>query len=485
MWRALKALAGRPAYHGAVFAALAAAIFFAHLGESHLANYDDCYYAQKAKEIARDGDWLTPHFAGVPRLDNGPLFLWLMALAMSVLGVTNFGAIFFSAVSGVLCVWLVRRIALRLGQDAFTAWAAAFVLLTTQYFMKYARHAMFDVFLTLLFLFAVDRYLAARSGRPRQWLWVGLAAGLGVLTKSVLGLFPLALCVLHAIATRGPRALRDPWPWVALGVCLATFLPWYALQALAHGERFFAEHVRWLLWERAFVLAPAKRTLAGSFDYLTGITSVYWPWLPFALIGAWRIRRDRNTALLLGLWIAIVVGTMSLANEKKLWYVMTVFPCLALLSARTLGDWIASPSARERTIAGGFGVLLLLAAVLNLTPVPLSRARRPDLQVMALVARASVPAGEKVWNLDQEYWATNNQFLFYSDRELSEPLRDPEAVRRRLDEGATALLTVSAYDRVAAPDRARYPAIARSGDWVLVRRAPAAPAVLPVELGER
>ncbi|MGH7724627.1 MAG: ArnT family glycosyltransferase [Candidatus Eiseniibacteriota bacterium] len=488
MWRALKALAARTELHGAAFATLAAAILFAHLGETHLANFDDCYYAQKAKEMVRGGDWLTPHFAGIPRLDNAPLFLWLMALAMRVLGVTNFAAILFSAVSGVLCIVLVRRVALRLGFDAFTAWMAAFVLLTTQYFMKYARHAMFDVFLTLLFLFAVDRYLVARAGRPRQWIWVGVAAGLGVLTKSALGPFPLAVCLLHFVLTRGPSALRDPWPWAAAGACILTFLPWYVYSAIVHGERFFAEHVRWLLWERAFVLTPAKRTVAGSFDYLKGIAQTYWPWLPFALVGASRLRRDRNAGLLLALWFVIVVGTMSLANEKKLWYVMTAFPCLALLSSRAIGAWIRSAQARERTIAGGFAFLLALAAVLNLTPVASSRARRPDLQVMARVARDAVPPGEKIWNLDQDYWGTNNQFLFYSDHELSEPLGDPRLVHEKLALGGTALLTRSGYERVAAAaDSSVLAVIARSGDWSLVRRAaaPTAPAAIPAELGGR
>jgi len=461
---------------------------FAHLGETHLANFDDCYYAQKAKEMVRDGQWLTPHFAGVPRFDNAPLFLWLMALAMSVLGVTNWAAVLASALSGVACIGLVRRIALRLGADAFEAWAAAFVLLTTQYFLKYARHAMFDVFLTLLFLVAIDRYLVARAGRPRQWAWIGLMAGLGVLTKSVLGLFPLAVCVLHFALTRGPRALRAPGPWLALAVCVATFAPWYASQAITAPDRFFAEHVRWLLWERAFVLEPQKRSVVASFGYLIEIARTYWPWLPFALAGAWGYARaaargagrDREAALLLCLWVVVVVGTMSLATEKKLWYVMSVFPCLALLAARAAATWIRSEEARWRTMAGGFAFLALLAAALQWTPLRASTARRPDLQALALVARETVPAGRTVWNLDQGYWSTNNQFLYYADRPLSQPLGDPAQVRARLDRGEFALLTPKGYERVVGGAAERYPVVARAGGWVLAHGGAPVPAVLPM-----
>ena len=64
---------------GTILLVLAAMIVFAKLGATHLAAFDDCYYAQKAKEMVRSGDWFTPHFAGHPRWDNPPLFLWMMA----------------------------------------------------------------------------------------------------------------------------------------------------------------------------------------------------------------------------------------------------------------------------------------------------------------------------------------------------------------------------------------------------------------------
>ncbi len=472
-----RALAARPALHGAAFLLLATATLFAHLGETHLANFDDCYYAQKAKEMLATGDWLTPHFGGVPRFDNAPLFLWLMALSFAVFGVTDWAAILFSALSGVAGVWLVRRVALRLGADAFGAWAAAFVLLTTQYFLKYARHAMFDVFLTLLFLVAIDRYLAWRAdGRLREWAWIGFMAGCGVLTKSVLGLFPLAVITLHLLLTRGPRALREPGPWFALAVCALTFLPWYVTQAIAAPDRFFAEHVRWLLWERAFVLAPEKKSFASYFGYVVELARTYWPWLPVALTGMGLSARDalrgpgreRDTALLLFLWVAVVVGTMSLATEKKLWYVMSAFPCLALFGARALSGWIRSDAARLRTIAAGFALLAVLAAALNWTPLRSSRDRRPELTEVARIARSIVPSGTTVWNLDQDYWGTNNQFLFYADRPLSEPLGDPEHVREKLAAGEFALLTREGWAAVQ-DGVAPFDVVARTGPWVLVR----------------
>ncbi|HEY6194610.1 MAG TPA: phospholipid carrier-dependent glycosyltransferase, partial [Candidatus Eisenbacteria bacterium] len=99
-----------PRAQGAILAAGAALVILARAGVGPLANYDDAYYAEKAKQMLRTGDWLTPRFGGVERLDNPPLFLWLMAGSFAVLGVTSFAAVLWSALAGVGCVVLTHRL---------------------------------------------------------------------------------------------------------------------------------------------------------------------------------------------------------------------------------------------------------------------------------------------------------------------------------------------------------------------------------------
>jgi 4-amino-4-deoxy-L-arabinose transferase-like glycosyltransferase len=477
-----------------LLALLAAFIVFAHLGEGHLANFDDCYYAEKAKEMVQGGDWITPHFAGIPRLDNPPLFLWLMAISFRVLGVTDYAAILFSALAGVLSIVLVHRLARRLRLDGFEAWCAGFVLLTTQYFLKYSRHAMFDVFLTFLFLVAIVAYVRALEGSRRWYLVVGIAAGLGVLTKSVLGLFPWAVAVVHLVWSGRARELRSPWLLGGLAMTGLVVAPWYGIQMHLAGDHFLDEHVRWLLWERGFGSDRAARPWWSYFDYVREIATLYWPWLPLAAAGmALSARRafvggrsaagpawsGADTPRLLIAWFAVVVGVMSLGAEKKLWYVMSVFPCLALFAAMAAGAWIRDETKRGRVVRGGLAVLLLGAVVLNLTPVLGRHPRRPDLQQIAYVTRATVPAGEKLLNLDARYWPIANQFLFYSGHEITQPLHDPAAVRRGLQNGRYALLTDRGYAEVVGADSTFFPAIAVSGAWRLVRAAPAIPATIP------
>jgi 4-amino-4-deoxy-L-arabinose transferase-like glycosyltransferase len=471
----------RPSAQTPLLGLVATLVLFGRLGQGVLANYDDCYYAQKAKEMLQGGDWLTPHFAGHVRLDNPPLFLWLIAAGFTIFGVGKIGAAFCSAAAGVACVLLLPRLARRLGFDEFEAWSAGVILLTTQYFLKYAQHAMMDVVLTLFFLIALDGYLSGTERKGWGWARLGLFTGLGVLMKSVLGLFPLIVVGVHRLTVRGRRALLEPGPWIAAIAAAVVAAPWYAYQLKAHGDQLAAEHFRWLIWSRGLVDAGTEGVDNGPFGYLTRIASVYWPWLPFAVGGCWleiqcaldpeQPAETRSSARLVLIWLVVVLGVMSVGHVKKLWYVMSVFPCLALLSARAVSRLIRSDRARHRATVAAGTVLVLFAAVVALTPLGTARERQPGLHRTALEARARVPKGEKVINLDAPYWDVANVFLFYSDHDLTEPVVDPARVREGLQRGDWALIRSGRLGDVLGPGAGDGDVAARSDDWALVKPA--------------
>lgn len=480
----------RPPLADAALLLVALLMVFAHLGEGHLANFDDCYYAQKAKEMTRSGDWATPHYDGQVSLDNPPLFLWLMAGSFLAFGVRDYAAILPSALSGVLCIVVLHRLGRRLRFGPFAAWTAAVVLLTTQYFLKYSRHAMFDVFLTLLFLLAIGAYLRAREGRGlAAYALLGVLCGLGVLTKNVLGLFPLAVAGLH-LAWSGPR--RDLARFMAAPLAtLLTIAPWYAFQLEANGPRLIEEHFRWLILERGLAASSGEPGWGNYAGYLRDLATIYWPWLPAAAWGiVIAVRRaggrperaegreraawtDGDTARLLLLWLLVVIGVMSVGREKKLWYVMSAFPALALCAALAIESWIPPGAARRRTVLASVAALGAIALWLNVGPMRHGTMRQPELYRIARIVSATVPAGERVVNYDNGYWSIQNLFLFYSDHGLTLPATDPDSVRAALDRGALALVASRRVGEIASVDPERYPVMVRSGDWSLLRGATA------------
>ncbi|HYJ33526.1 MAG TPA: phospholipid carrier-dependent glycosyltransferase [Candidatus Binatia bacterium] len=481
----------RPAAATLALALLAVFIVFAHLGEGYLANFDDCYYAQKAKETVAGGDWVTPHYDGQVSLDNPPLVLWLMAGSFLLLGVRNVAAILPSAIAGVLCVVLLHRLALRLGLSAFAAWCAAVVLLTTQYFLKYSRHAMFDVFLTLLFLLAMHAYLRAREGRPAFYALLGVLCGLGVLTKNVLGLFPLVVAALHLAWTgRARDLLRLPF-WLAPLAAAATVAPWYLAQLGAHRAQFVEEHFRWLLLERGFAPTSGEPGWINYLGYARDLATYYWPWLPVAVWGiVLAVRRavKRNPvtgtlspdmAKLILLWLVIVIGVMSAGREKKLWYIMTAFPALALAASLSLDAWFRGESTRRRAVTGSLALLATLALALNFAPSRRGAERLPGLDTIARAVSTAAAPGARIVNYANGYWSIQNFMLFYSDHGLTKPTSDPDSVRAALDGGALALVATRRTAEIAGPDSAHYRVWVRSGAWALMRAGPDLPVTIP------
>jgi len=473
----LRALLLDPRAQGGLLVAGAALIMLSRAGIGPLPNYDDAYYAEKAKQMLRTGDWLTPRFAGIERLDNPPMALWLMAASFAVLGVTSLAAVLWSALAGVACVWLTRRLALALGREPFEAWAAGLVLLGTGYFLKYANHAMFDVLTTLFFLGAILAYVRAAAGEGwRGWLVVGLATGLGVLTKSVLGVLPLLVIALHLLwMRRVTAAVRAGAGWAPV-VAVLVVLPWYGYQLATHRDQFVREHIAWLLVQRGLGTGHEAASTASPFAYVREIATTYWPWLPFAAAGlgiavrsALRRGHDAFAASLVGLWPLVVIGLLSLAHEKKLWYAMSAFPALALLSARAIAAWVRSPRARARTVLAGFAVVFTAGAVLALTPIGIPPVRRPDIQSLAESARSLVPAATPIAFAGGNYFSIAHQFVFYSDRRLVDGFPDAAALRGALDRGDWALASADRYTHDLAADSLRYATARAAGKWRLVR----------------
>ena len=489
----LRALLLDPRAHFVLLTACAALVIFARAGAGPLANYDDAYYAEKAKQMLRTGDWLTPRFAGIERLDNPPLFLWLMAGSFALLGVTSFAAVLWSALAGVACVALTHRLARRLGCDAFESFASGLVLLGTGYVLKYANHAMFDVFLAALFLLVLLAYRRAWEGERPAWIAIGAISGLAVLTKSALGLFPLLVIGLHLLWSRRVRRALASGAWLAPLVLVAVLLPWYGYQLAVHRDAFVREHVAWLLFQRGLGTGVEAASPWSPFGYVRELALTYWPWLPCAAFGLWLAAREsfapvtvytsasptprewkpRDSSRLLFAWPVTVLVLLSAAHEQKLWYAMGVFPALALLSARALGRWLPGEHARSTAVLGGFGLAAAAGAFLALTPLGAPPPRRPDIQALAEAARSMTAPGDTILFAGGNYYSVAHQFVFYSDRLLRPGAAGPAEARAGLERGRWALVPNDRYARVSAGNDARYPKVVAAGGWALVHRAPA------------
>ena len=66
--------------------------FFVGLGRPAITDSDEAFYAEAAREMVANGDWITPHYNGQHRFEKPVLYYWLAAFAYLVAGVGEFAA---------------------------------------------------------------------------------------------------------------------------------------------------------------------------------------------------------------------------------------------------------------------------------------------------------------------------------------------------------------------------------------------------------
>jgi 4-amino-4-deoxy-L-arabinose transferase-like glycosyltransferase len=71
---------------------LAGLLLFPTLGRGSLRDWYEAIYAEVAREIWKDGDWITPQLHGKPWFEKPPLYLWTSAAAYQVIGARSASA---------------------------------------------------------------------------------------------------------------------------------------------------------------------------------------------------------------------------------------------------------------------------------------------------------------------------------------------------------------------------------------------------------
>lgn len=151
-----------------------------------------------------------------------PLAPWLLYVFFRVFG--RIGPFLLSQLSiaaTLILVWCTGRRLMSPGRALLGAALTMGVAFYTQPALEFNHNiAQMPVWPALAWLFLA----ALQDGRQRQWLALGLVAGLGLLTKYTVLVF-LACLGLYLLLTPARRRLCQRGPWLALGVALLVLLP--------------------------------------------------------------------------------------------------------------------------------------------------------------------------------------------------------------------------------------------------------------------
>ncbi|MDU9022809.1 lipid IV(A) 4-amino-4-deoxy-L-arabinosyltransferase [Pseudomonas corrugata] len=338
---------------------------------------DETRYAQISQGMLLSGDWVSPHFMSLRYFEKPAAGYWMIALGQALFGENLFGVRIASAISIGLSVMLCYLLARRLWNDPRKSFVCALLYMSLTVVAGAAGYANLDP----QFTFWVNLSLAAlwfaldsngRNQRLIGWAMLGLACGMGFLTKGFLAwLLPVLIALPWMAWQRRWRELLVFGP-LAIAVAIIVSLPW----ALAvHAEE--PDYWRFFFWHehiRRFAGDDAQHDSPWWF-YLPLLVAFSLPWvalLPPALRQAWQTRRQASIAFLL-LWLLMPLLFFSLSKGKLPSYILPCLLPLALLLGHALADRLEHKQGRSLAMNGWLNLVLGLLALLALVYLQLKK----------------------------------------------------------------------------------------------------------------
>lgn len=284
-------------------------------------------------------------------MDFPPLIAVLANTARALFGDTLFSIRLFPALAGTVLIVLTALIARELGGRRLAQGIAAFSALLAPVFLRPAalfQPVVFDqLWWTLGFLALVK---ISRTGNNRLWLVLGVAGGLGLLTKFSIGFFAVGV-LAGLLLTPQRRWLASPWPYAAAGL------------ALIIGSASVVGQIRLGFPVAGYMSELQESQLArvSAAEFLGGQLMLLGPALLLAIAGlvylfqAEAMRPYRAIA-----WTCVTIFLLLLILRGKAYYVAPIYP--ALLAAGGVALEAASSRAR-RVLVPAFALVMLAAGI--------------------------------------------------------------------------------------------------------------------------
>jgi 4-amino-4-deoxy-L-arabinose transferase-like glycosyltransferase len=304
-----------------------------------LFNPDEGRYAEIPREMLSGGDWVIPHLNGLDYIEKPPLQFWATATAYRFLGVNEFSARLYTALTALATVAVMGFLARRLwGKDA--GWRAAAILSGMFMFVVLGQLMTLDMSLSFWMTASLAGFLLAQQGARTERLWMLVAwsaAALGVLTKGlVAAAIPAAVLVIYSLWSRDFLPWRKLHAALGLPLFLSITVPWHWLAALKLDDflQFFFVHEH---FARYLTPIAERQEPWWFFGYVFLLGTV--PWTIPALrvvISGWRSAEPPGQfrpTLFLWIWVIFICVFFSLSDSKLMPYILPAIPALAVLIA--------------------------------------------------------------------------------------------------------------------------------------------------------
>lgn len=330
----------RTSHYILILLAFSTFIFAFGLGNMALTDPDESFYAETAREMLQENEWVTPMIFGKPQFEKPILYYWLIAISYKLFGINEFAARFPSAVFAVLGIVGIFYLG-RLLFSSLCGFLSALITATNVQYIVFGRACVTDVVLSVFLLYAFLFALMGWADKTKGYFFLSaIMVGLGVLTKGPIALFIFAAVIfLYLIFGKQFGKLKEVPITLSILAMLAVVLPWYIMVYKANGSVFINEFFGFQNLTR--FTHPEHRIGDTPFFYIPVILGGFAPWSIFLPFAAWRFfKKDKKESkveaykVFFAAWFLVVFLFFSISRTKLVTYIFPLFPVLSIMVGR-------------------------------------------------------------------------------------------------------------------------------------------------------
>jgi 4-amino-4-deoxy-L-arabinose transferase-like glycosyltransferase len=340
---------------------------------------DAAQYASISREMSVNGHYLTVLHRNHDYLDKPPLHFWLAAMSFKVFGVSTIAYKLPSFLFILIGFYATFRLGTRLLGKRI-GMLSGVILASCQAFIFFTNDVRTDAVLAGSVIIAVWQIVEFSWTKKTRHYFLGVAGvALAMLAKGPIGLMvPLLALGSYFIGRRNFRMLLQ-WKWLG-----AFFIVLLLLSPMLWGlyRQYGTEGVKFYFWTQSFGRLTGENTFKDSSGYFYFVHTFLWAFLPWMLLAYYGIglhvvrmasrffhgnlpavgeRRSHSPepadkgqrempgspeALLLG-GILLPFIALSCSHYKLPHYIFVFFPLVAILTAKTICEFIDDPGKQK------------------------------------------------------------------------------------------------------------------------------------------